>query len=163
MATSTAVSSPGPELNIEIAKLLGWTEIEWRPENGGVRNLPVGIRPDERPSPYTGYRPKFQIPDYSRDIAAAWEVVGKIQSTGWCFELKSWGDKAPQGPKILVYLWKEWITQNNKLMHGNGLQVLGDTAPHAICLAALKALSARASEDTQAPQDRPSSDKPTKA
>lgn len=64
---------------------------------------------------------------YSTDIAAAWEVVEKMASVAneWTFEFRY--------TNVAVR-----VTDNNL----NGISVLEvqDTAPHAICLAALKAV-----------------------
>lgn len=68
-------------------------------------------------------------PKYSTDIAAAWQVVEKLGSEKFMFDLKrrysicGWGWDA----EFADYNWKEYEAD-------------GVTAPHAICLAALKAV-----------------------
>lgn len=74
------------------------------------------------------------IPNYSTDVAAAWEVVEKFKSKKIEFALIrdvsiwqasfQWNDSFP-------YHWDciEWVD--------------GETAPHAICLAALKAVGVK--------------------
>ena len=62
------------------------------------------------------------IPFYSTDIAAAWEVVEKVNDLGWNISF----DPIPQ----------EWITDFDE--HQDWV-VSNKTAPMAICLAALKA------------------------
>jgi hypothetical protein len=67
---------------------------------------------------------------YSTDIAAAWEVVEKLLADGW--ELTEAGYSR--------------TTRKWDFTFGNGCSFDGplcDTAPHAICLAALKAVAPR--------------------
>lgn len=61
------------------------------------------------------------ISHFSTDIAAAWEVVERLRSRGYRFEVRS----QPQG--FWVYFGEEMSAE-------------APTAPHAICLAALKAV-----------------------
>lgn len=77
------------------------------------------------------------VSEYSTDIACAWEVVDKLQSrpdsprTG-DFKLSTPGD-------IWIAEWSEW----SDWFEGKGTifyQAEAETAPHAICLAALKAV-----------------------
>lgn len=66
-----------------------------------------------------------QYKDYSTDIAAAWEVVEKLRGDGWIFNLSD-----------------SWAAQFH--MPGNILVVSSaKSAPHAICLAALKAVEGK--------------------
>jgi hypothetical protein len=60
-------------------KIIGWREIEIKGLLHTSGYSVSGIRPDEVPSVYTGYCPKFEIPRYTTDIKAAWEVVEKIK------------------------------------------------------------------------------------
>lgn len=73
---------------------------------------------------------------YSTDIAAAWEVVLAMEARGFCFTLIS----TPAGKMATFYTPKqreEW--DSIPTMKGSvPLQVQADTAPHAICVAALK-------------------------
>lgn len=72
-------------------------------------------------SPRKGYEVSCGIPHYSRDISAAWEVVEKIKDKDFSLEYyKVNGD------------WGCQFSDVNNRVHC-------DTAPHAICLAALKA------------------------
>jgi hypothetical protein len=61
------------------------------------------------------------IPKYSQEIAAAWEVVEKMKYES--FRLTHWTNNPRQG-------WE---------CEFNGYLIKANTAPHAICLAALKA------------------------
>ena len=80
------------------------------------------------------------VEPYSTDIAAAWEVVEKFEYRTIVFrhDVKLWG----------VELSLEWADPrdehypHNDPFYGDGL-----TAPHAICLAALKAVGYEFKED----------------
>lgn len=63
------------------------------------------------------------IPHYSTSIEAAWEVVEKCLEEGWEFDLFM------NGIQYDVGLYRDREKPSG----------IGDTAPHAICLAALKA------------------------
>ena len=64
---------------------------------------------------------------YSTDISAAWEVVEKMENY---FELT----------KIVIELAKTKTVYTAKILIGNdSFKVHSESAPHAICLAALKA------------------------
>lgn len=65
----------------------------------------------------------YEPPHYSTDIAAAWEVVDKI---------------APLDDFRLAFRNGEWFAEFSSMI--NQFAQAG-TAPHAICLAALKAVS----------------------
>lgn len=79
------------------------------------------------------YGPHFiPIPRYSTSIEAAWEVVEKLDLFG-CKDLPGYGP-------IWYVLGKNtagWVIADTRDM---GWSVEGDTAPHAICVAALKAI-----------------------
>jgi len=66
-------------------------------------------------------------PNYSTDIAAAFEVVEKLTAAGYCFKLK-------YDPRI----YEQNFTAELKHLLGNVIyEAKAETAPHAICLAAL--------------------------
>jgi len=91
--------SPGRELDALIAeKVMAWS----RPvkHEGCLMQLPPNSSKGE---PYS------EAPNYSTDIAAAWEVVKKLRSMGL-------------------------------VIHDSFISVDPDSAPHAICLAALKVM-----------------------
>lgn len=74
----------------------------------------------------------WEYPRYSTDIAAAWEVVEKI--------IKEWRlDKPGRNFKISRRL-EGWECEITSDFIGNSAEVNCSTAPHAICLAALKAV-----------------------
>ena len=76
-----------------------------------------------------------QIPEYSTDIAEAWQVVEKIKE----FKVYDW----MQVPlTIAVYsdgCHVGWVDDSMDDFANWHHEVTADTAPHAICLAALKA------------------------
>lgn len=80
-------------------------------------------------SPYTD-NPTYQIPvpHYSTDIAAAWEVVEKLKALN------------ENGDFHLEHLWGFWRVSTCNSPSGWSAWTRGQTAPHAICLAALKAV-----------------------
>jgi hypothetical protein len=77
------------------------------------------------------------LPEYSTDIAAAWKVVEKLGLCVWPTEDAKWF--AFQDRFDSSYGEEYWFGGENFLSR----YVIADTAPHAICLAALKALEAK--------------------
>lgn len=71
------------------------------------------------------------IPEYSTDIAAAWEVVEKMKHSSWSFSIRSSDDCEA-----------EFSLNDGKFLQNADTVGMGrgDTAPYAICLAALKAV-----------------------
>jgi hypothetical protein len=72
------------------------------------------------------------VPRYSTDIAAAWEVVDAITcvqfAVEWCCDGHGWDAR--------FAIWNS-VKEDVEVCKG-----WGDSAPHAICLAALKAVGA---------------------
>jgi hypothetical protein len=66
------------------------------------------------------------LPGYSEDIAAAWEVIHKLP---FVVELTTNNPYGPTTPET------EWLVTFNAEFEAHG-----STAPHAICLAALRAV-----------------------
>lgn len=120
--------NPSRELDVLIAeKILGWTEIQFIPSGHTAEIVPQGIKPNERPSPYTEYRPKHVVPNFSTDIKDAWEVIEKLGTIDSIF-----GDVTIERDQTLNgATWKVVI---------DGAEIFSETAPHAICLAALEAI-----------------------
>jgi hypothetical protein len=71
-----------------------------------------------------------RIPPYSKNIAAAWEVV---KSFGGRFEFSLEEDQGELMP---------WIASFSRLDASDMASAEAETAPHAICLAALRAVGA---------------------
>jgi hypothetical protein len=82
--------------------------------DGGYRDGAHGLHP-ERP--------------YSTDIEAAWELFSLPHFDAWAL-----GRKASDG--------KWWVFNPYVHLEGVVTIAIGDTAPHAICLAALRAVGA---------------------
>jgi hypothetical protein len=100
---------PGLELDALVAREI----MGWRIDPGFVG---CGIRP--------GTVTLADFPRYSRDIAAAWEVVERLRSQGIGFRLE----------------WSEGMEKPAaQFQRGLYAEHEGETAAHAICLAALHA------------------------
>jgi hypothetical protein len=73
------------------------------------------------------------IPEYSTNIADAWLVVEKMIELGWQYEVQGWGKQHGHHSTFIT-----WVPHN-----GGMKQIIhheeAETAPLAICLAALKA------------------------
>jgi hypothetical protein len=80
---------------------------------------------------YNGVRTSRQeyreIPRYCTDIAAAWQVVEKMRECGWSVTIGQHIDLS----------WRCKFTDDETLIE---IIAQGDTAPRAICLAALEAI-----------------------
>lgn len=72
----------------------------------------------------------------SVDIAAAWQVVEKLDRDGWWWTLdKTWTADGPDQ-------WQVSLLPSESLQTDRRGDALAPTAPHAICLAALRAVGA---------------------
>lgn len=108
----------GGKLNCLIAeRLLNWEDAGWDP----LYCRFVGHPTKER------YRWYEQVPDYSTDIARAWEVVEKMKN--YLFVCGRTDDG----------IWEAYFFPVNSGI-GKLSEAHGDTAPSAICRAALKAM-----------------------
>ena len=76
------------------------------------------------------HKADWEPPEYSTDISAAWEVVNKL-SGGFYFSIDGQWRSQLTG-KI------SWRSRFKPSL--DAPYISGDTAPHAICLAALKAV-----------------------
>jgi hypothetical protein len=74
----------------------------------------------------------YPVPNYSEDISAAWKVVEKLAQTRHITVNSAVGLDAS---KAFVKLWRCEID----LTKHSSTEEFSDSAPHAICLAALKA------------------------
>jgi hypothetical protein len=77
--------------------------------------------------PYTTYIP---VPNYSTDISAAFEVLEKVP----CHAYEIYQEWA-QSPRCILFEWNSIKQEMTKI------ESSGKSAPHAICLAALKAMN----------------------
>jgi len=117
----------GRELDVLVAKkVMGWTK-----PKGGRRDPLTGKRPVWRELPFE----YVDTPHFSTDIAAAWEVVEKFA-----------GQVTIQGPISVGFnegesypkCWTVGFTKNA----WNNIRCEAETAPLAICRAALRAVEA---------------------
>lgn len=119
---------PGKEMDQLIAERVLGRKAMLMP-GGGLHfmDIPVPKTPDGRvmASPYTF------VPHYSRDIAAAWEVVEKLAPDGFVL-YRSWDVKSK--PVWVVAQDCQDTLASELARH--------ESAPAAICLAALKAVGA---------------------
>jgi hypothetical protein len=112
--------TPGRELDAVIAeKVMGWTRLS-HPYGEQTHKTLDGrtILADFLSAP-----DGMKLPHYSTDISAAWEVVEKLRELGWYLAIHS-------DPKRGYFA---------TIPRADGIQIESETAPHAICLAALKA------------------------
>lgn len=127
---------PGRELDALIAeKVMGWVSIP-HPE---PENLFPGVRAGARSwfppnNDYAYWRERFgpgyangvSFPEYSTSIEAAWEVVEKMGENRLRLDLS-------------VGTSEDAIAEFSR-NGSEGIEANGEDAPHAICLAALKAV-----------------------
>lgn len=110
-----------------------WTDADWMGSDTPTETNVMAIYAPFEQFPRSGAFDK-SIPHYSTDIAAAWEVVEKLYERGLC---------------VGVSTLHEWKTKCEcSVYYADMAQRMvanadADTAPHAICLAALKALEVR--------------------
>lgn len=120
----------GIELDELVAeKVMGWKKIDLTRVHFDTRGL-KWMWDKKEGYPYSEVQ---KTPEYSRDIAAAWEVVEKLKSKGFLFAVNTAND------------WEVEFNLNEGRFLQNGDTIgmgRASTAPHAICLAALKAYEA---------------------
>lgn len=113
---------PGRELDALVAeKVMGWV---YHPEWNKLAERVYGDEPG------LFYLRDRELPRYSENMSAVWEVVEKLNSLGWLISIGN-GYYRGLGGKVAVQFKPE-----NQNAHDI---VIAETAPHAICLAALKA------------------------
>ena len=123
----------GRELDALVAeKVMGWQE------------FPYLILSDDRLS-YCPPGPVHistvrEVPPYSTSIAAAWEVVEKLRAMNSTLELYSPGALVNDEMGIHAVEWQATFKSWEEPWGPHGPSVEAQTAPHAICLAALKAV-----------------------
>lgn len=117
---------PGRELDALIAeRVMGYRRLEAYPFREG---FPCFVNPsglEIYPS---------MIPEYSTSIAAAWEVVNEMQGNKWVFRIQSPYCNVIPGAWEAFFGYKH--VNEDTFMEARR----AETAPHAICLAALKAV-----------------------
>lgn len=140
---------PGRELDALVAeKVMGWrAHSPGYPSLVDINGVPTGWLASGQGS--QGDDPDFRP---STDIAAAWEVVEKISQL-FKDKMIKWSDsllmeELCNGIRIQKVddYWKAGLTSGEDSLHGEehpfmaNRSAVGETAPHAICLAALKAV-----------------------
>jgi hypothetical protein len=121
---STVVA--GRELDALIAeKVMGWT----------YKTFPDGVLPHVKH--WHGPNDECLLPCYSISIAAAWQVVGLL-SKEWKFDLEYYPGLNNEPDWCAMFF-------NNRDSFGNvgAFAASADTAPLAICLAALRAIESK--------------------
>jgi hypothetical protein len=119
---------PGRELDALIAEKIFRVPNEF---------IAIGIKNSELP-PQSGPVQiiRFVLAHYSTDLADAWEVVEELQR--WKFTLTWEADFGGGGQKSSMFataIFDPVLTKDRKTRLAKA-----ETAPHAICLAALKAI-----------------------
>lgn len=135
MSYNTNIMLAGPDMDRLVAeRVMGWTELKWYPYEAACQNDDAeregwfGIPPDCK------YRERVDRREYSKSIAAAWEVVERMAKhyhrnlvmnhTGAQYRCRF---LTLEGPRI----W-DWAQRPN-----DGLTAWDESAPLAICRAAL--------------------------
>jgi hypothetical protein len=121
----------GRELDALVAeKVMGWSKrISADHSNSPIKQLRAfGIIYAWKDS--EGNDRGLDVWHYSTDIAAAWQVVEKMKALEWRTEI---AQTIQSGVDVTVIKWEGGE-------FGGEFAEWGETAPHAICLAALKAI-----------------------
>ncbi len=116
----------GRELDALVAeKVMGWKVLSHWDADGGIKHLVDHNQCEVRPA---------EFKPYSTDISAAWEVVEKLQSEGFHACVHRYVQKNPH--------WGAQFDKEDLDVICGPTQGAAPTAPHAICLAALKTVGA---------------------
>lgn len=130
----------GKELDALIAeKVMGWTKAEISNEYGKILVLGNPKLKEKdwimMPAEYNPYLP------YSTDISAAWEVVEKLSKTNTMVGTRTFNNQPWQSMcLILKSLNHEAYKNDFEQDFTQWITATGESIPHAICLAALKAV-----------------------
>jgi len=133
-------------------KIMGWVWLRHivRPSSGqGYEWMRSLFIPDHKVEPFEegtgelgnvpshGEEPVaiMNAPHYSTDLNAAWQVVEKMQTLSWTFTVSG----------LRAHIWKaEFMKRTGNVMQDLLSSDSADTAPRAICLAALHAVGVEA-------------------
>lgn len=129
--------SPGNELNILIhEKIMGLDPDRKHHYAGDYPGICIYCG---KLGPLSDY---LCIKNYSTNIADAWEILEKIPMT-----ISAYGAPIAAGEYLnkgwyedQKYKWKAEAKLENETLYCNSISAYGLTGPHAICLAALKAV-----------------------
>lgn len=144
MTPDTEVKEAGRELDALIAeKVMGLEHREWKPyyapEGWFPREQRGAVGVDGVPMP-EGYEP--DLPCYSTDIAAAWQVVERLLSLGFWPDLISSHRSDGQNWRCEIDRYTPPDAETDPFP----VSAISASAPHAICLAALAAVNAQSPE-----------------
>ena len=124
---------PGRELDVIVAeKVMGLKDVRKITDPMAQGAFGDILYSAEKPDPYPDNAGIWlghltRVPSYSTDIAAAFEVWDKLNNKRWALE------------KCLDDRWSVFV----ELQYEGRVSIAtGESAPHAICLAALKAVGA---------------------
>jgi len=128
MPSAKSEMKPGRELDALVAeKVMGWKDCKVHPDPKFAAAGLCGLKPNRLPNPIEwGIAP---VPHHSTDIKAAWEVVEKL--------------KGKELSHLTLTYWPvpdEWSCEDAQNEDNPKIGAVAKTAPHAICLAALKAV-----------------------
>jgi len=123
--------------------VMGWSDVSFDSERWESLGVPPG---GTEPEP---------VPAYSSDIAASWQVVERLRTLGWSATIELLPDEYPlagdrpgadAGHRVPVVCTLAWLPEGSaddtwkRLYHQP--EAIADTAPHALCLAALAGVQA---------------------
>lgn len=122
---------PGRELDALVAeKVMGWTGVHLVHGGTGTSSYYVGRTP----------RGVFVVRPYSTDIAAAWQVIEAMRQRNYYAEISEHISDPER--QCAMFASRAGHYDSYERCWENEHQVCTATAPHAICLAALKAVGA---------------------
>ena len=118
----------GRELDALVAgKVMGWLEVR---KQSIANAMGQHVMDDFVGLPAAGAPQPVLVPRYSTMIQEAWKVADRLRGESQFVAVLS--GKGPQGVQ-------PWICKVNR--EGSFLEERAETAPHAICLAALKGIA----------------------
>lgn len=120
--------NPGRKLDALVAEKVMGLHL-YRVENGPHQGTLMYGPPNERSS-------WFSLPYYSTNIAAAWEVMAKFPHALVPLSDGKWWCRSESGLGYSVGKQNRWFECLLNVANGS----IAETAPHAICLAALEAI-----------------------
>lgn len=112
-------------------KIMGWTDVHWL-EIPHREPLLMGKHPDKTHKSHLSNDKNEHVPDFSTNILAAWEVFEKVGK-------EMIGEKKYSVCRNENFYADNWVARfdTEKIE----VKEVGDTAPLAICLGALKFLN----------------------
>ena len=114
------------DIRFKIAEMLGWEELKWENMAFSSERQLQGVPPGIPPAKNTGFRPTHVVPAYESDIKAAWEVLALPSIESWAMK---WNGEDAEFVAAVQVDGNKWYEASKV------------SAPLAICLAALKAVS----------------------